>query len=294
MKRTSLDVLTPDGRRLAVEVAGPEGGDVIVFHTGTPVAGTLFGPMLVAGAERGLRHVSYSRPGYADSDRQPGRSVADCARDVAAIADALDIERFYTTGNSGGGPHALACAALLPDRVHSAATTAGVAPFDAEGLDWLAGMGQENVDEFAAQQAGDSELQAFLETSAEEFGSLTGDQVLAALGDLISEADRAVLTGAFAEHEAAALREALRNGIWGWFDDDNAFCADWGFDLGEIDTPVTIWQGEEDRMVPFAHGKWLAAHVSGAKARLLPGEGHLSLEVGSYGDVLDDLVASRV
>jgi pimeloyl-ACP methyl ester carboxylesterase len=138
------------------------------------------------------------------------------------------------------------------------------------------------------------ELQAFLETSAEEFGSLTGDQVLAALGDLISDADRAVLTGAFAEHEAAALRESLRNGIWGWFDDDKAFFADWGFDLGEIETPVTIWQGEEDRMVPFAHGKWLAAHVSGAKARLLPGEGHLSLEVGSYGDVLDDLIASRI
>lgn len=294
MIRDSLEVVTADGRKLAVEIAGPEDGEVVLFHTGTPSAGSLFEPLLEAGAERGLRHVSYSRPGYGDSDRQPGRTIADCARDVAAIADALGVERFYTTGHSGGGPHALACAALLPDRVNSAATTAGVAPFDAEGLDWLAGMGQENLDEFAAQQAGDSELQAFLETSAEEFGSLTGDQVLAALGDLISDADRAVLTGAFAEHEAAALREALRNGIWGWFDDDKAFFADWGFDLGEIETPVTIWQGEEDRMVPFAHGKWLAAHVSGAKARLLPGEGHLSLEVGSYGDVLDDLIASRI
>lgn len=294
MKRTSLDVRTPDGRRLAVEVAGPQDGDVVVFHTGTPSAGSLFAPLLEAGAERGLRHVSYSRPGYGDSDRQPGRTIADCAHDVAAIADALGVERFYTTGHSGGGPHALACAALLPDRVNSAATTAGVAPFDAEGLDWLAGMGQENLDEFAAQQAGDSELQAFLEGSAEEFRSLTGEQVLAALGDLISEGDRAVLTGEFAEHIAASLRGALRTSIWGWFDDDKATCDEWGFDLGEIDVPVTIWQGEEDRMVPFAHGKWLAAHVSGAKARLLAGEGHLSLEVGSYGDVLDDLVASRV
>jgi pimeloyl-ACP methyl ester carboxylesterase len=293
VKRTSLDVLTPDGRRLAVEVAGPQDGDVVVFHTGTPSAPRLFAPLVEAGAERELRHVSYSRPGYGDSDRQPGRTIADCAHDVAAIADALGVERFYSTGQSGGGPHALACAALLPDRVYSAATTASVAPYGAEGLDWLAGMGQENLDEFAAQQAGDERLQAFLVEQAEEFGSLTGDQVLAALGDLISDADRAVLTGAFAEHEAAALREALRNGIWGWFDDDKAFFADWGFDLSEIDTPVTIWQGEEDRMVPFAHGKWLAAHVSGAKARLLPGEGHLSLEVGSYGDVLDDLVASR-
>jgi pimeloyl-ACP methyl ester carboxylesterase len=294
VKRTSVDVLTPDGRRLAVEVAGPQDGEVVVFHTGTPSAGSLFAPLLEAGAERGLRHVSYSRPGYGDSDRQPGRTIADCTHDVAAIADALGVERFYTTGHSGGGPHALACAALLPDRVNSATTTAGVAPFDAEGLDWLAGMGQENLDEFAAQQAGDSELQAFLEDSAEELRSLTGEQVLAALGDLISEADRAVLTGEFAEHMAASLREALRTGIWGWFDDDKATCAGWGFDLAKIDVPVTIWQGEEDRMVPFVHGKWLAAHVSGAKARLLPDQGHLSLELGSYGDVLDDLVASRV
>ncbi len=124
--------------------------------------------------------------------------------------------------------------------------------------------------------------------------------MIAALGDFISEADRAVLTGAFAEHTATSLREALRNGIWGWFDDDKATVGGWGFDLAGIEVPVTIWQGEEDRMVPFAHGmvpfahgKWLANHVSGTKARLLAGEGHLSLEVGSYGAVLDDLVASR-
>jgi pimeloyl-ACP methyl ester carboxylesterase len=293
VERTALDVETPDGRRLDVELAGPEDGDAVVFHTGTPGAGSLFEPLLEAGAERELRHVSYSRPGYGDSDRDSGRTVADCVHDVVAIADHLGIDRFYATGQSGGGPHALACAALLPDRVYSAATTACVAPFDAEGLDWLAGMGQENLDEFAAQQAGDAELQAFLEKSAKEFGALTGDQVLAALGDLISDADAAVLSDEYAEHVAASLREALRSGIWGWFDDDQAAVADWGFDLGQIEVPVTIWQGDEDRMVPFAHGKWLAEHVSGAKARLLAGEGHLSLALGNYGDVLDGLIASR-
>jgi pimeloyl-ACP methyl ester carboxylesterase len=293
VERTALDVETPDGRRLDVEWAGPEDGDAVLFHTGTPGAGSLFEPLLEAGTERGLRHVSYSRPGYGDSDRHSGRTVADCAHDVVTIADHLGIDRFYATGQSGGGPHALACAALLPDRIYSAATTACVAPFDAEGLDWLAGMGQENLDEFAAQQAGHAELQAFLEKSAKEFGDLTGEQVLTALGDLIADADTAVLSDEYAEHVAASLREALRNGIWGWFDDDEAAVGDWGFDLGEIEVPVTIWQGDEDRMVPFAHGKWMAEHVSGAKARLLPGEGHLSLALGNYGDVLDGLIASR-
>jgi pimeloyl-ACP methyl ester carboxylesterase len=288
-----LKVQTPDGRSLAVEVAGPEDGDVVVYHTGTPSYRRLYPPLVRAGEERGLRHLTYSRPGYAESDRQPGRTIADCAADVVAIADQLGVERFYVTGQSGGGPHSLACAALLADRVWSASTTAGVAPYEAEGLDWLAGMGQENLDEFAAQEAGDEELIAFLETEAEQYGNLSGEEVLAALGDLIDEADKNVLTGEFAEHLARGLHNALGAGIWGWFDDDQATVADWGFDLGAIEVPVTVWQGDDDRMVPFAHGQWLAEHVSGAKARLLEGEGHLSLELALHGDVLDDLIASR-
>jgi pimeloyl-ACP methyl ester carboxylesterase len=290
---SELSVQTPDGRSLAVRIAGPEDGDVVVYHTGTPSYRRLYPQLIRAGEERGLRHVTYSRPGYPESDRQPGRTVADCAADVVAIADALGIERFYVTGQSGGGPHSLACAALLPDRVWSASSTAGVAPYDADGLDWLAGMGQENLDEFAAQQAGDEELIAFLEEAAEQYGGLSGEQVLAALGDLIADADKAVLTGEFAEHQARGLHDVLADGIWGWFDDDKAVVADWGFDLGAIEVPVTVWQGDDDRMVPFAHGQWLAEHVAGAKPRLLEGEGHMSLELARHGDVLDDLIASR-
>ena len=293
MEPSELKVQTPDGRSLAVRIAGPEDGDVVVYHTGTPSYRRLYPALVRAGEERGLRHLTYSRPGYAESDRQPGRTVADCVADVVAIVDQIGIERFYVTGQSGGGPHSLACAALLPDRVWSASSTAGVAPYDAEGLDWLAGMGQENLDEFAAQEAGDEELVAFLEEAAGQYGNLSGDQVLAALGDLIADADKAVLTGDFAEHQARGLHDALAGGIWGWFDDDKSVFADWGFDLREIEVPVTVWQGDDDRMVPFAHGKWLAEHVAGAKARLLEGEGHISLELACHGDVLDDLIASR-
>ncbi len=294
MLRIETQVRTPDGRTLAVRVAGPEDGDAVIYHTGTPSYRRLYEPLVQAGERRGLRHVTYSRPGYAESDRQPGRTVADCAADVVAIADALGIERFYVTGQSGGGPHSLACAALLGDRVWSASTTAGAAPRDAEGLDWLAGMGQENLDEVAALDAGDEELIAFLETEAEQYGNLTGDEVLVALGDLVGEADKAVLTGEIAEHQARGLHHALAAGIWGWFDDDKAeLSGDWGFDIGAIEIPVTVWQGGDDRMVPFAHGKWLAENVPGAKARLLDGEGHISLELGHHGDVLDDLIASR-
>jgi pimeloyl-ACP methyl ester carboxylesterase len=252
----------------------------------------MFPPLVEIGADRGLRHVVYSRPGYGASDRSAGRSVADCASDVAAIADALGIERFFTAGGSGGGPHALACAALLPERVIAVATIAGVAPRSAEGLDWLDGMGEENLEEEAAAEAGEEQLLAFLEPFREQMMSATGSQLYAILGDLLSDVDRGVLTGEYAEHLADGGRAGLAQGVYGWFDDDLAFIRDWGFDVRDVSRPVTIWQGAQDRMVPAAHGAWLAANVPGARARLLPDHGHLSLSLALYGEILDDLISS--
>jgi pimeloyl-ACP methyl ester carboxylesterase len=286
--RETLDV---GGRRIEIERSGPDGADcAVIFHTGTPSAGILFEPMVEAGAARGMRHVAYSRPGYAGSARRPGRTVADCAADVAAIADQLGIGRFYTVGWSGGGPHALACAALLGDRVIAAATLASVAPRDAEGLDWIAGMGEENVQEFGAADSG--QLIGFLDHMAAQYTHVSPAQIHEALGDLVSPVDVAALTGEFAQYMSDAVRLAVGRGIWGWLDDDLAILHDWGFSLDGIQRPVTIWQGGQDRMVPFDHGRWLADHVAGAKAQLMPDEGHLSLAVGAYGRVLDGLLAS--
>jgi pimeloyl-ACP methyl ester carboxylesterase len=263
----------------------------LVVHHGTPGAGLPYEPFVRAAAERGLRQIDYTRPGYADVPRQEGRTVASCAADVERLLEELGAERCYTLGWSGGGPHALACAALLGDRVIKAASVAGVAPWDAEGLDWQAGMGAENVAEFAALEAGPEALRAFLEQARAALREVTADQVAASLGDLIGEADRRVLTGEFAEHLAESFRLAVSHGIDGWFDDDIAFRAPWGFDVGAITVPVTVWQGDDDRMVPFAHGRWLAEHVAGARAELRPGEGHLSIALGGYGEILDDLLA---
>lgn len=287
----TLTVASEGGRSLDVAVAGPEDGTLLLLHDGTPTAGHLYEPLVEAGAERGLHQASYARPGYRGSTRNAGRSVADCAADVVAVVDHLGAERFHVAGWSGGGPHALATAALLPDRVLSTATIAGVAPAGAEGLDWTAGMGKENVEEFGAATAGEEELRAFLENAAAEIGTASGEDLHAALGDLVSEVDRHALTGEFADHMASTFHDAVLNGIWGWFDDDRAFIRDWGFDVGAIEVPVVIWQGAQDRMVPFAHGEWLASHVSGAGSHLLPEHGHLSLGVGAYGEILDELIA---
>ena len=287
---TRMTVAAGGGRQLEVLTAGPEDGLPLVFHNGTPGGLVAFGPMAAAAAARGLRTVMYGRPGYGASTPQPGRRVADAAGDVAAVLDALGAEQFVSAGWSGGGPHTLASAALLPDRCRAAATIAGVAPHAAAGLDWLAGMAGENVAEFGAAEAGEAELTAFLTTAAAELRDITGEQMIAGLGELASPTDRSVLTGEFADYMAAAFRAALSTGIAGWRDDDLAFVADWGFALG-TGAPVAVWQGDQDMMVPFGHGKWLAAQLPEARAHLVPGAGHLSLAVGQFGEILDDLLS---
>jgi pimeloyl-ACP methyl ester carboxylesterase len=292
MDVASFSLTLADGRSLDVDVSGPEGGTPLVVHHGTPGERTQYPPFAEAAAARGLRYVSSSRPGYGGSSRRPGRTVADCAADTAAVLDHLGARRCYTVGASGGGPHALACAALLRDRVRACGTVAGVAPFDAAGLDFLDGMGRENHEEFGAALAGPARLQAYLEREARTFAEVTGEQLAAALGDLVAAVDVAALTGEFAAYLASSFHGAVADGIWGWFDDDMAFTRPWGFGLDDVGVPVVVWQGGQDRMVPFAHGRWLVAHLPSARARLLPGEGHLSIAVERFGEVVDELLAS--
>jgi pimeloyl-ACP methyl ester carboxylesterase len=285
-------VQAPEGRVLDVLVSGPGDGLPLVFHTGTPAGLVGFGPIADAASARGLRTVLYSRPGYGGSTPQPGRLVADAAADVELILERVDADEFITAGWSGGGPHALACAALLPVRCLAAASIAGAAPSDSPGLDWLAGMAEENVAEFGAALAGEADLTRFLDAVAPALRGIGAAEVADGLGGLVSDADKAVLTGEFAEYLAASLRAALSTGIDGWRDDDLAFTRDWGLSLAALGhaTPVAIWQGDQDRMVPGAHASWLAENIPRARLRLLPGEGHLTLMVKEFGRILDDLM----
>ena len=229
-----LTIPMPDGRDLEVVRHGPADGRVLVSHVGTPSAPDEFLPLMRAVEERGWQLVSHARPGYAGSTRRPGRTVADDAADVAAVLDRLGLDRFLTLGRSGGGPHALACAALLPDRCDGAATIASIAPWEAEGLDFTAGMGPENVEEYGAAASSAAELEAFLADVAPGMAEATGDGIADALGGLVGDADRRALTGEIADGIARQVRRALSAGTAGWFDDDIAFVTPWGFDLDAI------------------------------------------------------------
>jgi len=288
-----VNLALPDGRTLEVFVGGADDGIPLVYHNGSPSSGRPYGPFIELAEERGLRLVTYSRAGYSASTRKAGRSVADVVGDVAAVLDRVGASECYTMGWSGGGPHALACAALLPERVIAAACVAGVAPYPSAGLDWMGEMGAENQAEFGAALQGPAELQGFLEQAGSWVANSTADSVAADFGDLVSDVDISSITGDFAEWLAVGFRESVSHGIWGWFDDDRAFLKPWGFDLAEIERPVGIWQGGQDRMVPFAHGQWLAQHVGSATPHLLPDEGHLSLAVASMASILDELTATH-
>jgi pimeloyl-ACP methyl ester carboxylesterase len=271
------DVKTNDRRTLRVHEGGdPDGAPVLVEH-GTPMTGQLFGPHVEDARRRGIRLIGYDRPGYGGSTAHEDRSVADAAADVVAIADSLGLERIAVWGISGGGPHALACAALLPERVVGVASLASVAPSDAEDLDWTAGMGEANLEEFEATRRGRAALEQYLRGEAEGLLASDADQLVEALQSLLTPVDAAALTGELAAYMADSMLNALRGSIDGWLDDDLAFVEPWGFGVEEIRVPVLLWQGRQDRFVPPAHGDWLAARIPGVDARISDEDGHLTL-----------------
>jgi pimeloyl-ACP methyl ester carboxylesterase len=277
MTRRDQTTTAPDGRTLCFAEWGDPGGFPVLSLHGTPGGRLNRHPDESKYAEAGARVITYDRPGYGRSDRAPGRAVVDCVTDVAAVADALGIERFSVTGASGGGPHALAVAARLPGRVVRARCDVGVAPYPSDGLDWLAGMDPKNVIEFEYAAAGEQTLLPYVEKElADMVANVAEDPSKILEGFELSEADRVVLQR---EDLHQTVRESTddlaRGGVWGWVDDDLAFVRPWGFDVSEITVPVEVRYGLTDVLVPAAHGQWLATHVPRATVVAEQGEGHL-------------------
>jgi pimeloyl-ACP methyl ester carboxylesterase len=269
-------VHTPDGRVLAVEDAGDPAGSPVLVHNGTPMSRHLYGPHVADAAGRGLRLISYDRPGYGGSTPQPGRAVADCAADVRAICAGLGIGKLAMWGLSGGGPRVLACAALLPDLVTAAAALASFAPYGAGGLDWFDHL--QAADAYRLALTDPDAVRAGLDEARNSVLAMTAGSLAKEWAPFLPPADAAVLTGGLAEFTIGTQHEALAAGSQGWWDDSYGLINPWGFDLADICVPVLLLHGRQDRFVPFAHGQWLATHIPGAEARLLDDDGHLTLQ----------------
>jgi pimeloyl-ACP methyl ester carboxylesterase len=264
-----------DGRALAFVERGPEDGAPVLACHGTPGSRLTRHPDPQIYERHGVRMVVYDRPGYGRSDPMPGRSVADAAADIEAVADELGLERFVVTGGSGGAPHALACGALLGERVLRVGALVTPAPADTSDFDFFEGLAELNVKEFGAALEGPEAIEAFLQPYVEELRS-DPDAVIEQIASELPEVDRAILSR---EEVRAIWREsfveAVRQGPRGWADDDLAFAKPWGFEPEEVKAEVRLWQGELDVLAPRSHGEYLASRLPNARFDLLEGGGHL-------------------
>jgi len=282
-----------DGRDLDVLVAGDTGSETaLVCHHGTPSDATIWSDWHQDALENKLILIAISRPGYGLSDRKVGRTVSSVIEDVEDVLDTLKITKFVTVGWSGGGPHALACGALLPHHCEAVSSLAGVGPYGEPDLDFLEGMGPENVEEFGIALQGEAPLRKWMEANAEPYRRIQDDELATALGGLVPKVDVIALKEkGLASIWASSMRRCFTNGWDGWIDDNMVFCNHWGFDPSEIRAPVTVWQGDLDLMVPLAHGEWLLKHIPSSKPRLVRGHGHLSLIADYRQAIIDELTS---
>ena len=275
-----FDLTLPGGRTLHVydtDADDAAGGLPVLWHHGTPNLGAPPAPLFPASERLGIRWVSYDRPGYGGSTREPGRTLSSAATYARQVADALGIDRFAVMGHSGGASHALACAALLPERVRAVVAVAPMAPYDAEGLDWFAGMcrsGQDSLRAAAEGRAAKERHEAQAEYDPEMF----------------APADHAALGGTWS-WLGSVVGPALEQGPDGMIDDDLAYVSPWGCDPAQVTAPVLLLHGGQDRVAPSSYGHWLAGRCPNAELRLSPGDGHVSI-LDSAADGLDWLRAT--
>jgi pimeloyl-ACP methyl ester carboxylesterase len=274
-----LTIEATDGRSLTVYDAGDPDGRPLLFHHGTPSSGAPFDRHVALARRQGVRLLSYDRAGYGESTRNAQRTVADVVPDVESIADALELERFATWGLSGGGPHALATAAGLPDRVVAVVAAASIAPPDRPELDLTEGMGEGNIVEFGLARQGEEALRPALERDFAGLGELDVSGLIEVMRPFLSDIDAAALDGELGAYLLDSFRRSVSRSVDGWVDDDLAFTRPWGFELESIRVPTLVVQGRQDLMVPWAHGEWLAQNLPSAEAWLREDEGHLTLFV---------------
>lgn len=277
------------GRELCVELAGEPDGKPVLVQPGEPMSRRLYGGWIADAERKGIRLIGIDRPGYGGSTANPGYPVASAAQDVRAVAEALGYDRIGVWGVSGGGPYALACAALLPELVVAAGAVASMAPYGVPGFDFYAGMGEGNAEGFQLFFSDPEASRVDLGEGRTEILAATPEQFAADLESLLSPVDAAVLTGDLLRWLTESHQVALAPGDQGWWDDGAAKLADWGFDLGDIRVPVKVWHGRQDRFVPVQHGLWLAARVPRAEADISDRDGHLTM-LGRVGEVHDWLL----
>lgn len=289
MRHHESQIVTPDGRSLEVATLGDPSGHTVFFHHGTPGSAAMLEMFADVADRSGLFFVAMSRPGYGRSSRQEGRCVASVVEDVRTVLDVLGRDQYVAVGWSGGGPHALACGAIDAPRCRAAWSLAGVVPIDVD-FDWTAGMGPENLEEFALSLEGGPLYEAHMAKAGDQFSQATPDNIIALFAGLLSLVDKAALADNVARASlAAACRQGFATGYFGFLDDDRVFFSPWGFNVDDIEVPVGVWYGDQDLMVPPSHGEWLARHLRSPDVRHRPDDGHISIVINHLAELIGSL-----
>lgn len=267
-------VRLPDGRRLGfVERGDASGSPVFDFH-GNPGSRLSFWGEEDSLRAAGVRLIGVDRPGIGLSDPEPGRDVAGWARDVAALAGALALERFAVLGHSVGGPYAAACAWALPERVTSAALVSSIIPLDSPGA--FAELGKPRQWRMARDHPRvlAASLRALF-TLARLAPGLAGRL----FGARSTDVERAISARPeVVDRALASAAEATRQGAGGLVEDMRVAMRPWGFAPEEIRVPTFVWQGDADSSIPREWGEWWERAVPGARLVPCPGQGHLLIE----------------
>jgi len=282
-----------DGRSLEWASCGPANGTVLLHHHITPGSAEPQTAWARGALARGLRMVTIARPGYARSTRKPARTAADVARDSEAVLDALGVGKVFVSGSSGGAPAALACGALLRERVRGVAVHGCPAPSELVDFDFIAGMSPDNAESFVVAREGEAALRAYYDAVRPTLlgACASPERMRAKKAGLLPPVDAACLTSLLAADVARGMLDGLAENADGWIDDDLSFIRPWGFDLASLaGVPVSLWHGSADTTIPIAHGQWLSRHIPGVRAHLLEGEGHLSIAQRHLDELLDELV----
>ena len=275
------------GRKLEYLDNGVESNKAILFLHGTPGCAQAWNSYLPE--VKGVRAIATSRAGYGVSDRHAGRTVANDLQDQQEILDHFGIKSFVSIGWSGGGPHSLNM--TRDQRCRAAFTLAGVGEWGHADLDFLAGMGPENHEEFGEALKGEAAIEVWMKANAVGYKNIKSSELIEAFGGLIGDADKRALTPEVAEMMAVGMRHSGSVSYYGWLDDDLAFVRDFGFDITKIDKPVILYQGDDDFMVPHAHGYWLEKKIPNAKLNFVPGHGHISLIFEYRSQIIKEAVA---
>lgn len=285
MSTSAQEITTSDGRTIEFATLGDSSHPTLFVHHGSPGSVGIVDAFASFASDFGLFVVATSRAGYGRTSRLAGRNVADVVADVHAVLDHLGRDTYVTLGWSGGGPHALACAALDASRCRGAWSIAGVVPVDVD-FDWTEGMGPENVEEFAVAMAGGPEYEAHMVKMGEDFAAITPDTLIELFGGLLPDVDKVAWSPLDAREQAATMiAHGFSRGHFGFYDDDRAFLTPWGFDPRDITVPVYCWYGDRDLMVPPTHGNWLVANLATAHQRHYADEGHISIVSNHLGEL---------